>query len=255
MKKITILALFALLGNLVMAQKKEIKREIKTEITDGETPGKKKVRIEKNVNGKVEVIEKEIDAKDLRDGKEMNFMDEFEDSTKKGDKRVKVIIKNGDAEDFEFEEEFNHPRGNNHVRIYSNREREIFGGKNREFEFEMGRLHDRLAEIPYKFKTMKPFEWDNNILNNDSKSTIKSLDVFSNRPETDILNVRFFAPNEGDITITVLDIKGNVVAKSETKKFMGEYVGQMKLKKDIKGTFFVIVAQGDDAMSKKIKID
>ena len=40
----------------------------------------------------MEVIEKEIDAKDLRDGKEMNFMDEFEDSSKNGDKRVKVII-------------------------------------------------------------------------------------------------------------------------------------------------------------------
>ena len=42
MKKITVLALFALVGNFAIAQKKEIKREIKTEITEGETPSKKK---------------------------------------------------------------------------------------------------------------------------------------------------------------------------------------------------------------------
>lgn len=253
MKKLTVLALFALLGNLAIAQKKEILREIKTEITDSETPGKKKVRIEKKVNGKVNIIELEIDAKDLKDGKEINFIDGFEDSTINGDKKVKVIIKNGDDEHFKFEEELNHSRGNNHVRIYSNRDREFSGGRNG--EFEMRRLQDRLADIPFKLKTMKPFEWDNTILGNDSKATIKSLDVFSNKPETDILNIRFLAPNEGDVNITVLDIKGNVVAKSELKKFTGEYVGQLKLKKDSKGAFFVIVAQGEDAMSKKIKID
>lgn len=255
MKILTVLALFALLGNLAIAQKKEIRREIKTEITDSETPGKKKVRIEKKVNGKVNIIELEIDAKDLKDGKEINFIDGFEDSTINGDKKVKVIIKNGNDEHFKFEEELSHQRGNNHVRIYSNRDREFSGGRNGEFEFEMRRLQDRLADIQYKLKTMKPFEWDNPILGNDSKATIKSLDVFTNKPETDILNIRFFAPNEGDVNITVLDIKGNVVAKSEAKKFTGEYVGQLKLKKDSKGAFFVIVAQREDAMSKKIKID
>jgi hypothetical protein len=32
-------------------------------------------------------------------------------------------------------------------------------------------------------------------------------------------------------------------------------VGQIKLSKGAKGTFFVIVSQGDDGVSRKVKID
>jgi hypothetical protein len=86
-------------------------------------------------------------------------------------------------------------------------------------------------------------------------TTIRSIDVFTNKPETNVLNVRFYAPKPGDVNITVLDLQGNVKAKEEAKNFEGEYVGQIKLSKGAKGTFFVIVSQGEDGVSRKVKID
>ncbi len=84
---------------------------------------------------------------------------------------------------------------------------------------------------------------------------IRSVDVFTNKPETNVLNIRFFAPKAGDVNITVLDLQGNVKAKEAAKNFEGEYVGQIKLGKGAKGTYFVIVSQGEDGISRKVKID
>jgi hypothetical protein len=86
-------------------------------------------------------------------------------------------------------------------------------------------------------------------------TTIRSVDVFTNKPETNVLNIRFYAPKLGDVNITVLDLQGNVKAKEDAKNFEGEYVGQIKLNKGTKGVFFVIVSQGEDGVSRKVKVD
>jgi hypothetical protein len=49
----------------------------------------------------------------------------------------------------------------------------------------------------------------------------------------------------------VLNLKGEVIAKSESKNFQGEYVGQLKLNKKDIGTFVVLVSQGEDGATKK----
>ena len=254
MKKVIFLGLasFAFLG--AFAQK-EIKKEIKTEVKDSDTPGKKIIRIEKNINGKVEITEKEIDAKDIKNGNSNIMILENNLDTvivdKKHDKQVKVIIKNDGDEDFEWSEEDDMRLGDRHVKI-----RKSFpGDKMQEFNFEFDRLSNQLAEIPMKFKSMKPFEFDDRVIKVMEPSTVRSLDVFTNRPETNVLNIRFFAPKTGDVNITVLDLQGNVKAKEEAKNFEGEYVGQIKLGKGMKGTFFVIVSQGEDGVSRKVKID
>ena len=252
MKKIVFLSFASFMFFGALAQK-EIRKEIKTEIIDSGKPGKKIVRIEKNVNGKVEVTEKEIDVKD-GDTNVMILDDQLDTVIvdQKGGKRAQVIIKSGDDEDFEWYEEGDDMRNSDrNVRI-----RKSFpNNRMQEFNFEMDRLSDHLAEIPYRMRTVKPYFFDDKVKNAFETSTVRGLDVFTNKPETNVLNIRFFAPKAGDVNITVLDLQGNVKAKEEAKNFEGEYVGQVKLNKNLKGTFFVIVSQGEDGVTRKVKID
>ncbi|MCA0365082.1 MAG: T9SS type A sorting domain-containing protein [Bacteroidetes bacterium] len=257
MKKIFVLAI-GLLGMLtVNAQNKEVKKEVKVDVTNSETPGKKKVRIEKKIDGKVEIIEKEIESNGMSDAV---IIDENLDTLIDGKegKKTKVIIKErkgdqdfdiriDDDKDFEWQEEGNFP--GKRKRFYS------FDDNMREFNFEMDRLHDKLVDIPYRLKGAKIYEFDDRMFKDGGPATIKAVDVFTNKPQTNVLNIRFFAPNEGDVKITVIDLNGKVVAKEDEKKFKGEYVGQIKLDKGSKGVFFVMIAQGEDGVSRKVRVD
>jgi hypothetical protein len=256
MKKIVIMGLVSIASLSAFAQKKEIKKEIKTEVTDSDKPGKKKIRIEENVNGKVTITEKEIDIKDMKEGDvNISILDDNLDTLindHKGQKRVKVIVKDENDEDFEwYEEDSDRGAMDKHVRIRKSFPNDKF----QEFNFDFDRLHEQLADIPNRFRGMRPYEFDDRIMKAMEPSTIRGLDVFTNRPETNVLNIRFFAPKSGDVNITVLDLQGDVKAKESAKNFEGEYVGQIKLNKSIKGTFFVIVSQGEDGISRKVKID
>jgi hypothetical protein len=82
--------------------------------------------------------------------------------------------------------------------------------------------------------------------------TVRGVSVFPNNPKTEILNVRFNAPQKGDISIKVLDVRGNVIAKEEIKDFSGEYVGQINIGKQGKGTIFVMITQGEDGTVKRV---
>jgi hypothetical protein len=252
-KVIAVLVACTAFGNVV-AQKKEIKKEIKTEVMDSDTPGKKKVRIEKNVDGKVEITEKEIDVKD-GDSNVMILDNQLDtviiDKKGGGEKRVKVIVKGEGDEDFEWSEDNNVIVGRGRFP----KDGSFPKGKMKEFHFEMDRLSDHMADIPYRIRNFDMEVFDDRMKKVMEPSTIRSVDVFTNKPETNVLNIRFFAPKAGDVNITVLDLQGNVKAKEEAKNFEGEYVGQIKLNKGAKGTYFVIVSQGEDGISRKVKID
>lgn len=256
MKKVIIMSFvsFAFFG--AIAQKKEMKKEIRTEVMNSDTPGKKKIRIEKNINGNVEITEKEIDIKDVDSN--VMILDEQLDTIivdkKGGEKRVKVIINGEGDDDFEWSEDENVMR--EHGRTpYKYKSKGFPKGRVQEFNFEMDRLSDHLADIPYRFKNFDVEVFDDRIKKVMEPTTIRTVDVFTNKPETNVLNIRFFAPKPGDVNITVLDLQGNVKAKEEAKNFEGEYVGQIKLNKGAKGTYFVIVSQGEDGISRKVKID
>lgn len=257
MKKIIVLALGLTATFAAFAQNKEVKKEVKVDVTNSDTPGKKKVRIEKKIDGKVEIIEKEIESNGMSDAV---IIDENLDTLIDGKegKKTKVIIKErkgdqdfdiriDDDRDFEWQEEGNFP--GKRKRFYS------FDDNMREFNFEMDRLHDKLVDIPYRLKGAKIYEFDDRMFKDGGPATIKAVDVFTNKPQTNVLNIRFFAPEEGDVKITVLDLNGKVVAKEEEKKFKGEYVGQIKLDKGSKGVFFVMISQGEDGVSRKVRID
>jgi hypothetical protein len=254
MKKVIVLTVASLAFFMANAQNKEVRKEIKTEVLDSDKPGKKKVRIEKSINGKVEITEKEIDFKDgdsnimILDGQ----LDTVIIDKKGSDKRVKVIVKEIGEDDFEWSEDENISggRGRN-----SNRKGNLPKGRMKELHFEMDRLSDHLAGMPNKLRNFDVEVFDERWKKVMEPTTIRSIDVFTNKPETNVLNIRFYAPKPGDVNITVLDLQGNVKAKEEAKNFEGEYVGQIKLSKGTKGTFFVIVSQGDDGVSRKVKID
>lgn len=254
MKKVIVLTVASLAFFMANAQNKEVRKEIKTEVLDSDKPGKKKVRIEKNINGKVEITEKEIDFKE--GDSNVMILDEQLDTViidKIGsDKRVKVIVKEIGEDDFEWSEDEDIPVGR---RKNPNRNGNFPKGRMKEFHFEMDRLSDHLAQIPYKIRSFEAEGFDDKLKKVIEPSTIRSVDVFTNKPETNVLNIRFYAPKSGDVNITVLDLQGNVKAKEEAKNFEGEYVGQIKLGKGAKGTYFVIVSQGEDGVSRKVKID
>jgi hypothetical protein len=251
MKTIILIALAFVAFNFSFAQKR-VNKEIKTQITDSDTPGKKKIRIEKNINGKVEVTEEEIDANDLKNNKKIIII---KDSLVDGDNNedVRVIINEKQGDGFTWQEDNDNIDGN--VRVYTRKGRNNKSGLSRELEYEMERLHDRMADLPAKIRGSRPFEFDDHVMRIADNTTVRSLDIYTNKPDIETLNVKFYAPQEGDVTITVLNLKGEIIAKTEAKNFVGEYVGQLKLKTPVKGTYVVIVAQGEEGITKKIRIE
>ncbi len=85
-------------------------------------------------------------------------------------------------------------------------------------------------------------------------STVRSLNAYANNPDNGMLNLRFSVAEPGDVRITVTDTDGKEVGKKTIKDFSGEFVGQIELKKNTKGTLFVTVVQNDDGTVRKVVI-
>lgn len=81
-----------------------------------------------------------------------------------------------------------------------------------------------------------------------------NVSVFTNKPDTRILNVRFSSSKEEEVHITVVDPQGKVIEKEKVKDFKKEYMGQLELPKGTKGVVFVLIAQGEQAISRKVLI-
>ncbi|WP_373516049.1 T9SS type A sorting domain-containing protein, partial [Persicitalea sp.] len=89
----------------------------------------------------------------------------------------------------------------------------------------------------------------------DNSSSVRSLNAYANNPDNGLLNLRFSVPEKGDVRITVTDTDGKEVGKKTIKDFSGEFVGQIELKKNTKGTLFVTVVQNDDGTMRKVVIE
>lgn len=101
-------------------------------------------------------------------------------------------------------------------------------------------MSDRLADA-----------WGNKVV---GSSTVRSLNAYANNPDNGMLNLRFSVPEKGDVHVTVTDTDGKEVGKKTIKDFSGEFVGQIELKKNTKGTLFVTVVQNDDGTVRKVVI-
>jgi|GEM_PF-741942 len=251
-----------------------------------------KVRVEKEVNGKKTIQERTVDTSNMSEDEQQIVLDSIQNALL-GDgfdrNSVKVIIENddesvfGDKENrFEWQNDDDESRmtydgdfdqGTRVYRFKSNKPHVIIkkrGSNNHNFDWDseewednlersMSNLNNRLRylgdEIPRRIESNTPlYRLDNQLFGGNS-TPIKSVDVYPNRPDSHIINIRFYAPSEGDVSIKVLNIKGEVVARESAPNFKGEYVGQIRLKKNSKGTYFVIISQGDDGLSKRIILD
>ena len=88
----------------------------------------------------------------------------------------------------------------------------------------------------------------------DNNSTVRSLNAYANNPDNGVLNLRFSVPDKGDVHITVTDTEDKEVGKKTIKDFSGEFVGQIELKKNTRGTLFVTVVQNDDGTVRKVVV-
>ena len=89
---------------------------------------------------------------------------------------------------------------------------------------------------------------------NGSK-TINGLISYPNKPFNGKLNVRFKAPEKGNVTISVTDVNGKEIASEQIKDFSGLYLGQIDVKKSGAGVYFVRVTQSNDGAVRRVKVD
>jgi hypothetical protein len=89
---------------------------------------------------------------------------------------------------------------------------------------------------------------------NGSK-TIHGLISYPNKPFNGKLNVRFKAPEKGNVTISVTDVNGKEIASEQIKDFSGLYLGQIDLKKSGSGVYFVRVTQSNDGVVRRVQVD
>lgn len=218
-----------------------------------------KIRIEKEKDGKKTIEERVIDTSKMTPGERQIRFEKIQDtlSVPEGNRKMTVIVTGKDArrlddldepmiweEEMELERE-RHPRPRG-SRTYTFRmDGESLGEKMR----EMG------EEIPRRLEMVAPkFQWDTQLFREWEKTPIKGVEVFPNKPSTDVLNVRFVTEVEEDVQIKVLDLQGKVVAEESIKKHKGEFVGQIKLKKNTTGVHFVLLTQGKDGVTRKISL-
>ena len=243
----------ALLPTMLFAQEKELKKE------------KIRVRVEQNIDGKKEIKEETIDVAGMNNKDRDILIEKIQDSlsTKGSGKKMtqmKVIIQ--DDADVETDDYVKAPNGEDkHIIIKrmprGGNPRNRASEDDRNFEYHIERFGDRVREfgdeLPRRLDFNGPvYTWDDQIMEGRNTPSIRGLEVFPNQPESEILNIRFSTPTKGNISIKVLDIEGNVVEKKEIKDFAGEFVGQINLKKGSTGTYFIIVTQNKDGISKRV---
>ncbi len=254
--KVSVLAIFTIIPFMSFSQEKK---------------DKTRIRIEQEINGKTKIDEKTFDTKGLTSSQREDMIQKFQDSVmalNKGKAQgVKIEIESDDAysrrsdnneDHFSFKSDSDKDiviRERPRVRVYSRSgDWEGFDGEHfsRELGNNMESLKDNLKQmgkdLKFEYRTIP-----DNFLFNDGTSlkTVRNVEVFPNNPKTEILNVRFNAPQKGDVNIKVMDVKGNVVAKEEIKDFSGDYVGQINIGKQ-KGTIFVMITQGEDGTVKRV---
>lgn len=239
---------------------------------------KVRIRIEQEVDGKTTISEKIINSSGLSSSQKDEMIEKFKDSVlalNKGKAQgVKIEIDNDSDAKVELnggrriEKNYNYNNDNGNeeivikrgpkVRVYKKDgkgETESFDSEDftHEFHGNMESLRDNMKQmgkdLKFEFRTIPDNFFDGG---NSGSKTIKNVEVFPNNPKTEILNVRFNAPQKGDVGIKVLDVKGNVIAKEEIKDFSGEYVGQINIGKQKSGTIFVMITQGEDGNVKRV---
>jgi Secretion system C-terminal sorting domain len=281
MKNIITTALMLTVGMSAMAQK-NISQNIQ------EKDGKLKIHVESSQDGKKEVFERSYNVEGMSQDEKDKLVNRITDSlwTSSGDgegtrKQIRIKVdRNGDNSRIETEENdmpfsFHSPKGKTKKRIEVYKdgkkiEKDIDGdgdnditmffkdfGNDMEKKFKDFDHKEMFSSIEpmvknFKFKLdgdMKDFDFMN-----ESK-TVKALKIYPNKPFDNKLNLKFYAPEKGDVSVIVTDLNGKEVGSQKFKDFQGDFMGQVDLKKNVKGTLFVTVTQGQDGTAKRVVVE
>jgi Secretion system C-terminal sorting domain len=278
MKNIITTALMLTLGISAMAQK-SISQNI------NENNGKMTIHIESSEKGKKEVFEKSYNVEGMSDAEKEKLISRVTDSlwTASGDgdrKQFKIKIdknidRNSNDSDDDHPFSLNSPQGKTKkkIKIYKDDKRiekdldndgdndvtiffKDFGDDmEKKFKnFDEKKMFSSIEPMMKNFKgnfnlDMKDFDFMN-----ESK-TVKALKIYPNKPFDNKLNLKFHAPEKGDVNVLITDINGKEVGSQKFKDFQGDFMGQVDLKKNVKGTVFVTVTQGEDGTSKRVVIE
>lgn len=226
-----------------------------------------RVRVSEDVDGKVKDVEKEYHVKSMSEGEKKEFVDKVLDSLgsdSKSGKTISVTVDEGDGEDQ------NIVKKRRKVIVDGPEDRDAFAfhwnddWANR-FEFDSEKFRSQIKNFEKEFKPkarvmirdMEKFGdqmgdfWNKEIT---KPATVREISVYPNNPDNGTLNLRFRVPEKGEVSITITDTKGKEVGKKEIKDFSGDFVGQVELKKNTKGTVFVTVVQNEDGAVKRVVI-
>lgn len=234
-----------------------------------------RIKVTEDDNGKVREIEKSYQVGALSDDERQKFVDKVLDSLnvdKKrkqtisitvddgndgviaSKKRKKVIVDHRDPRepmvfhwdgDFKYDLDWDSEKFNENMKSIQKNFDKNFHPKAKIMMREM-------EDFGKNFGKSFDYAWDNR--ENGKAASIRSLNAYTNNPANDVLNLRFSVPQKGNVTVTVTDTKGKEVGKKEIHEFEGEYVGQIELKKNTKGTLFVTVVQNEDGAVKRVVI-
>jgi Secretion system C-terminal sorting domain len=279
MKNIITTALMLTCGMSAMAQK-SISQNI------DEKDGKLRIHVESSENGKKEVFERNYDVKGMSQNDKDKLINRVTDSlwTASGDaegsrKQIRIKVdRNEDRridsdDDLPFSLNFPQGKTKKRIEIYKDGkriEKDLDGDSNDDltiFFKDFGNdMEKKFKNFDHKemFSSIEPmvknfkFKFDGDMKDfdflNESK-TVKALKIYPNKPFDNKLNLKFHAPEKGDVNVIVTDINGKEVGSQKFKDFQGDFMGQVDLKKNVKGTVFVTVTQGEDGTSKRVVIE
>lgn len=221
-----------------------------------------RIKVTEDQDGKSKTIEKNYELPAMSKNERQEFVDKALDSLKldsKGKRQVTIRVDDGKGNTSEQRRMHNRNKADdNDVFAY-----------NFNHDFNLDELRDKTRSLERELRPkarmmvrdMENFgnrfgERMGDIWNTESSkaATVRELSAYPNNPDNGVLNLRFFAPQKGDVNITIADTKGKEVGRKEIKDFSGDFVGQIDIKKNIKGTVFVTVTQNEDGAVRRIVI-
>lgn len=235
--------------------------------TDKEKKTTIRVKVVEKKDGKTRIVERNYEIDPLSDTDQKVFVDKVLDSlgvNSGGQKQVSIIVSDGDNEntivqDRQRIEIRDKNDMKNEPRVWS------WNDDTHVFKFDTDELKENMRRFEKEFRPKmeimrKDFEhfgdrlgtvWENDVMQN---SSVRGLTVYANNPDNGTLNLHFSVPEKGDVTVTVTDTQGKEVGQKVIRDFSGEFMGQVELKKNTKGTLFVTVVQNGDGTVRRIVI-
>lgn len=223
-----------------------------------------RIKVTEDKDGKSKTIEKNYEVPEMSNSDREEFVDKALDSLKidsKGKSQVTISVDDGKGNTSERRR-----RVKDH---HKSEDADVFA-YNFNHDFNFDELRDKTRSIEREFRPkakimMRDMEnfgnrfgermgdfWTSEVA---KASTVRELSAYPNNPDNGTLNLRFFVPQKGDVNIIISDTKGKEVGRKEIKDFSGNFIGQIDIKKNSKGTLFVTVTQNEDGAVKRIVIE